>query len=1691
MAQKVDELQLQITSDASSAIDSLRNLASELESASQSAKSFVNSANSLKALANGLNKIAGVNFHNAIDGLTRLSRIDLSNLKDKKANITITVSGADRLDRLRYAASQAERDIGKSVTAMGKSLGKDLGMDSSGIASIKETLHDITHELANGGDAAEGVERLKEVISDSARVSTADLTGMREAYVNFLKDVETLRINPGEISKDEMAEWRKMGLERILKKGGARIDTDIFGFGSDFLERNSDIIDGFAMIDSSAADMFVYLREKIAEAKQALNGFTQTDEVAEKISQMAETTKAKLEEMVDVATSQRMTESADKIPIDLAIDQSRFETQIQNAINAATSKEYSTKPIKLKIDNKQLQQAFEAAFSLVDLPKLPQFADGFERISGSISLMNQSNLKDTGITQFANAFRKLVEVDTSKFDPSVFHKVAVGISEFKNVGSISADVTKFVSAMARLANAGDNTRKTAYGLDALVPRLRSAVKSFTNMGTIDSSINKFVSSFTRLATSGGKAKETAANIKELTKAVIVFLKALQHAPQVSDNLAMTIQGLGNLASAGQKTGKALSDVSSLGNSSNGVFSNAFSVAAKSATSSLKGLLNVSLQLGGKGASSLGHFMQRLGLLPGASNGIDRTAITFGNLLRAIVPFYGIRGIFDWAKEAVTVGSSLVEIENVIDTAFGDLKKGYSDISGYTYKWAKTTIDNFGVSELAAKQYAGRLMSMFNSSGFDISEGMRDSAAKMTTDLIERAGDIASFYDISVDEAMTKMQAGLAGMNRPLRSLGINLSVANLQSFALSKGINTSWKEMDQATQMALRYEYILNASQYAMGDFARTSQTYANQVRLLQLNFQSLSATIGQGLISAIAPAISWLNALIRRLIQAANVFRAFMFTLFGKAVGAAKGVANDMAGYLDDSADALGDLGSGAGGASDGLGSAGKAAKELKKQLSVLPFDELNQLAKDTDTASGGGSGGGGGGGAGGIGGIGDLGLEDLSSFDIDSSPAIQAINRWAARIREAFQKKQWANLGRIVAEGINAGFQYIYDVLDWNKLKPKVVDGFIIPFQKTINSMMHWIDWPLIGRTFARGLNDVTYTLRAWITGFNWREYGTYFAEGMNGFLDEWDAEEFGRLIADKFKAAWDFFGGWVETFHFSDLGTKLKELVTGGIDELDPWEMGKSFGKFFNGLAEMITSFLEDGSVKSDLAHAFSQFVNGFIEELDEDDIYYAMSLLKDTLFGGIKQALSELDVAGLGDTLSEVLAGLPWVEIAAIIGAKAGASLALGIFGTAFKLKAAAIIAGINVGGGATGAGAAGATGATGVASGLGAAGAAGLTVSQLSIIGGVSVAGVALGLWLKKQADESGLTKLFQLGDKDSKKKSVQSVGEGQTKNQQILNKQGMTGAGTYTSIQTVPQTPKPTASTQTVTTTLKGVTDGSFKKLLVNKEELLKDPTALKTLKGKTDGTYKTTAKDYLSVSTTSATKTAIGVVGTTFRTTKAEYNSIGTTTITKTASGAIASAFNSMKTAYNSVVSNTATKTANGVRTGAFNTAWDMFTDLKDKWVTAHLDIETNATQVVAGIANGAGGVTRQVLADIWTEYHARGGLFTGPMGFQVFGEAGAEAAIPLERKSTMKRIASAIVDSGGMATGSSSELADEIALRIAPIVMSAVTGQNERPINVNATLYTENNEVLARAVNQGNRSLDKRYNPVTQYSY
>lgn len=369
---------------------------------------------------------------------------------------------------------------------------------------------------------------------------------------------------------------------------------------------------------------------------------------------------------------------------------------------------------------------------------------------------------------------------------------------------------------------GSDATKAIEQLGLLADSLDRAATSANKLASATAAVNAFAGSLGTLASTDFKS--TISDLRRLSR---INLSNLENK---NFNIDVTVNG-GDAVGDIDRLSDAMSGLARSGRSSGtpqlsqgqAILANSIMVGARAAADEVGNLTRKVVELGGKGVSALGSFMSKLNLIPSHTSSIDRMALSFGNLLRAVLPFYGLRGLFDWAKESFELGTSVVEMENVIDVAFGHLGKGYEDLSGHIYDWSKTTLDSFGVSELAALKYAGRLQSIFNSSGFDLSEGMRDYSAQMTTDLIERAGDIASFYDISVDEAMTKMQAGLVGMARPMRSLGVNMTVANMEAYALSQGINTSWKEMDQASQMALRYRYILDATKYAEGDFGRTS----------------------------------------------------------------------------------------------------------------------------------------------------------------------------------------------------------------------------------------------------------------------------------------------------------------------------------------------------------------------------------------------------------------------------------------------------------------------------------------------------------------------------------------------------------------------------------------------------------------------------------------------------------------------------------------------------------------------------------------------------------------------------------------------------------------------------------------------------------------------------------------------------
>lgn len=268
------------------------------------------------------------------------------------------------------------------------------------------------------------------------------------------------------------------------------------------------------------------------------------------------------------------------------------------------------------------------------------------------------------------------------------------------------------------------------------------------------------------------------------------------------------------------------------------------------------------------------------------------------------------------------------------------------------KFANSAIQNFGMSALTAKRMASTFMSMANGMGLAAKDGKN-----MSLQLTALAGDMASFYNVEQDIAQTALNSIFTGETESLKKFGIVLTEANLNAFALSRGITKSYNAMSQAEKVALRYQYVLKATANAQGDFVRTSSSWANQVRILKEQWSQLIGILGKGLIAALTPIVKALNKLLSYLIAIGNAIAS----LFGgkKITGVSKG--------LDSAAGSAGNLDDNLGGAGGKLDEDNKKAEKLAKTLAS--FDELDILtSNDKDEDNSGGSGddtGGGGGGS------------------------------------------------------------------------------------------------------------------------------------------------------------------------------------------------------------------------------------------------------------------------------------------------------------------------------------------------------------------------------------------------------------------------------------------------------------------------------------------------------------------------------------------------------------------------------------------------------------------------------------------------------------------------------------------------------------------------------------------------------
>ncbi len=338
---------------------------------------------------------------------------------------------------------------------------------------------------------------------------------------------------------------------------------------------------------------------------------------------------------------------------------------------------------------------------------------------------------------------------------------------------------------------------------------------------------------------------------------------------------------------------------------------------------------------------------------GVQNGVSAIKQSFNGLGSAVKKIglliggaFAVGKLAQFGKECIELGSDLAEVQNVVDVTF-------TTMSDKVNEFAKNAMTSAGLSETMAKQYVGTFGAMSKSFGFS-----EQQAYDMSTALTQLTGDVASFYNISQDLAYIKLKSVFTGETETLKDLGVVMTQTALDQFALANGYGKTTSAMTEQEKVALRLAFVQKQLSAASGDFIRTSDSWANQVRVMQLQLQSLKATVGQGLINIFTPVLKVINTLLGKLATLANAFKSFTELITGKKSSGQTGASGaGLAGTdaIGDTADQYGDAADNAEKLADATNDTAdatkKAAKAAKGYLS--PLDEINNYSTDKSTDS------------------------------------------------------------------------------------------------------------------------------------------------------------------------------------------------------------------------------------------------------------------------------------------------------------------------------------------------------------------------------------------------------------------------------------------------------------------------------------------------------------------------------------------------------------------------------------------------------------------------------------------------------------------------------------------------------------------------------------------------------------------
>ncbi len=740
--------------------------------------------------------------------------------------------------------------------------------------------------------------------------------------------------------------------------------------------------------------------------------------------------------------------------------------------------------IKIKADSAKASNSIESLVNSMnrlresisfDTAKLSNIASGIRSISDAATGFKGG--KSSEITSMVRALNKFSGVDANSIHgiSSAVRDLASGIASVKAVDT--SGLISMVSALSKIG--GKASTQATKNLPALSAQLQNFVRQMNKIGALNfdmTNMSNLVTSISRLGSvASGRA---VTNIPLLADNLKYLFETLSKAPNVSSNIIQMTQALGNLSN---RSGGAISGL----NTSISSLSGSFLGFKASTGKALIGLKSFTRQI----LSSMGIY---LGL-------------------------YGaIRGI----KNAIDISSALTEVQNVVDVTFGDMSKKVND-------FAQDSIRQFGMSELTLKQTASRFQAMGTAMGIDSSLikkaneflnkqtdgyiGLSDSMADVSLNLTKLTADMASLYNIDQDVVSQDLAAIFTGQTRPLRDYGLDLTQATLKEWAMKQGLDSDIESMSQAEKTMLRYQYVLANTQTAQGDFARTADSWANQIRILKQSFEQLGSVIGGALINAFKPFVKALNSVLLVVISFVTKVTNALGAIFGwKYEDSGAGLADS----FSDAAESAGDV-------ADNTGQAAKNIDKMNK--GVRQFDELKLITTNDGSGKKGSGGSGGGGTSGGASG-GKLVKTDTIFKNYESDI------------------KNLKQLGKYISDALSKAMESI----NWDKIYSKA-KNFGKGLADFLNGLINPRLFGNVGKTIAGALNTAIYATLSFGQTFDWSNLGKSLAEGINKFFKTFDFKALAEDINVWVQGVYKTIKTMIENIKWSDVWKGVKDFLS----------------------------------------------------------------------------------------------------------------------------------------------------------------------------------------------------------------------------------------------------------------------------------------------------------------------------------------------------------------------------------------------------------------------------------------------------------------------------------------------------------------------------------------------------------------